>query len=105
LLHLVPCSECGQNALNVIDSGLFSRSPILGITSDGAIGCAQTEVDGDYKLGVYFRSCGHRVCGDSPFADECADEVLTEWARSAGEARAVLPFACSICGSAELRQV
>ena len=100
-----PCSECGQNALNLIESGLFTRSPILGITSDGEIGCSGTELDGDYELGIYCRSCGQQVCSDSSLANECGDEFLSGWAKAATEAPPTLPFVCSTCDSQELHQV
>ena len=100
-----PCPECGKDALNLIESGLFTRSPVLGITSDGEIGCSGTELDGDYVVGIYCRDCGHQVCSDSCLTNECSGEFLSEWAKKALEARTALPFVCSKCDSRELHQV
>ena len=105
VLHLVPCRKCGKDTLDLIDSGVFMRSPIVGITSDGEIGCSRTELDGDYELGIYCRSCGHQVCSDFSLANECGDEFLSGWAKAATEARPVLPSVCSKCDSQELYQV
>jgi hypothetical protein len=105
VLHLVPCPECGKELLDLIDSGIVTRSPILGITSDGEIGCSRTELEGDYELGIYCRSCGHQVCSDFSLANECGDEFLSGWAKAATEARPVLPSVCSKCDSQELYQV
>jgi len=99
------CPECGKDALNLIDSGVFMRSPIVGITSDGEIGCSYTELEGDFEPGIYCRSCGHQVCSDSSLANACSDEFLSEWAKSAVEARTAPPFRCPDCDSLELHQV
>jgi hypothetical protein len=100
-----PCSGCGKDELDLIDSGIFTRSPILGITSDGEIGCSSTELEGDCELGIYCRDCGHQVCSESSLTNKCSDEFLSEWAKSAIAARPALPFACSTCDSPELHQV
>jgi hypothetical protein len=100
-----PCPECGHNALNLIESGLFTRSPVLGITSNGEIGCSRTELEGDYELGIYCRDCGHQVCSDSSLTNGCSDGFLSEWAESAVEARTALPIGCPKCDSQELYQV
>jgi hypothetical protein len=56
-----PCPECAKDTLNLIDSGVFMRSPILGITSDGEVGCLHTELAGDYQLGIRCRHCGESL--------------------------------------------
>jgi predicted RNA-binding Zn-ribbon protein involved in translation (DUF1610 family) len=99
------CPNCGKDSLNLIDSGVFTRSPALGITSDGEIGCAHTELEGGYELGIYCRACGHQVCSDDSFTNECEDEFLSEWVKSNGDARSTLAFACPKCGSQELQQI
>ena len=78
------CPNCGKDTLNVIDSGVFTRSPALGITSDGEVGCSRSELHGDYELGIYCRACGHQVCSDHSFTTECEDEFLSEWVKSNG---------------------
>jgi hypothetical protein len=103
--HPVACPECGKDTLDLIDSGVSMRSPILGIASDGEVGCLYTELTGDYQLGIYCRHCGHGVCGGLSVTGEADDEIHSEWAKSPGEPRTVLPFICSKCGSRELRQV
>jgi hypothetical protein len=100
-----PCPECRKDTLDFIDFGVSMRSLILGITSDGEIGCSRAELEGDYKLGIYCRSCGHQVCSDSSLTNECSDEFLSEWAKSAIKARTAPPFVCSTCDSQELHQV
>jgi hypothetical protein len=98
------CPECGANALKVFDSGVFTQSPVLGITNDGEIGCSHTELGGGYDLAVYCRSCGHHICKDS-FTNVCTEDLLFEWAESHGEARNVLAFGCPKCDSHELVKV
>lgn len=105
VLHLVPCPECKKDTLDLIDSGVSIRSPIVGITSDGEVGCLYTELTGDYQLGIRCRHCGHEVCGDLSVTGEVGDEFLSKCAKSATEARPALPFVCSTCDSQELHQV
>jgi hypothetical protein len=105
VFYRLPCSECGKDAIDLIDSGVSMRSPVLGITSDGEIGCSRTELEGDYELGIYCRNCGHEVCGVLSETGEVGDEFLSEWAKSAIEVRTAPPFVCPKCHSQELHQV
>jgi hypothetical protein len=99
------CPECGEAALNCIESGLFMRSRVLGITSDGEIGCYRTELEGGYELGLLCRHCGHQVCTEYSESEPCEEDFLISWARSHGEALATLSFECPKCDSQELHKV
>jgi hypothetical protein len=99
------CPECGRDDLNLIDSGVFLCSPVVGITGEGEIGCSHTELDGDHELGLICRECGHTVCSDYTENLECQNDLLLKWAKSHGEAVCTIPFRCPVCDSNELNKV
>jgi hypothetical protein len=105
LFYRCVCPECGEDAFHVIDSGVYTSSPVFGITGDGEVGCSHTELDGGYELGIYCRDCGHQACSDDSFTEKCGYEFLAEWAKSNGVARTKLPFDCPECDSQELNKV
>jgi hypothetical protein len=100
--YRVRCPKCGEAALDVIDSGVFIRSPLVGITSDGEIGCSHTELDDGYDFGILCRDCEHAIFTDSSFSNECEDGFLLEWAKSNGEVLKPVTFNCPKCDSRRL---
>jgi hypothetical protein len=99
------CPQCGCDGLNLIDTGVFLRSTVVGITGEGEIGCSYTDLDGDHELGLICRECEHTVCSDYTENLECKNDILLKWAQSNGEAVRTLPFSCPVCDSDELSKV
>jgi predicted RNA-binding Zn-ribbon protein involved in translation (DUF1610 family) len=105
VFYRVTCPECGGDALNLLDSGVFNRSPVLGVTSNGEVGCTRTELDGDYQLDLMCHDCGHDLFSDQFVNYFYKDPDLIQWAKSNGEAHKTLSFTCPECGSHELSRV
>jgi hypothetical protein len=94
------CPECGEDSLDAIESGFFTRSHILCVTSYGDVGCDYTEFTGDSTFGISCRNCGYEVCG--PFSSQKGED---EYLPSNRKARTGLIFVCAKCGSQELRKI
>ena len=99
------CPECGEDELELINTGVFERSSVFGITSEGEIGGSRTEVDGDDELGMFCRECQHQVRTDYSENESCSGSNLIQWAKSNGEIQRILPFTCPACDSQELSLV
>lgn len=105
MFHQLRCSQCGGNDLILIDSGIYTESPVLGITEYAEIGCARTTWEGDYELSIHCRNCDHQISNGHSFNEHFENESLLEWAKSNGQARDTLPFSCSKCDSSQLFRI
>lgn len=105
MFHQFRCSECGGNEFILIDSGVFTESPVLGITGHAEIGCARTTLEGDYELGIHCRNCDHQISNGHSFNEHFEDEALLQYAKDDGQARITLPFSCPKCNSSQLVKI
>jgi hypothetical protein len=99
------CPKCGEEGLNLMDSGLFENSNLFGITSDGEIGCSEPSLDGGYEYRIHCSECGSQVYPDYSLTVSSEEDFLLSLAESKGKALTILPFHCLECGSDSLQSV
>ena len=95
------CPNCGKDALELHDSGVFLRCDLLGVTGEADIGCGSLELAGACERAIQCWSCGHRIYEEASLDPD----RLLEWARTHGKATNPLEFTCPVCGSHQLDQV
>lgn len=104
VFYICSCPDCGDE-LEIVDTGIFQCSPVLGITSEGELGSINTSLDGASEISLLCSGCGKRICSDFGPEETCDENFLLHWARSNGEALVTLPFNCPECGGHTLYEI